>query len=234
MLHDGLGQGNNIANFPDVVHGAAAQLDLWRHSYSGLSLDAAIRKWSGGNSSPAYMAFLCSNTGMTTDTIVTKELLAGWKGLELMKAQAHWEAGKTYPMSDAQWAEAQKMVFPSATTVAPTPAPKGPSMTATTPVTPPPSILSTLSTVANKAETIVEDVARIEPTVAMFIPGSAAWQPFVLMAIPFIERALKDIAAQNGGDIFSAVIEIMQHLTPGQPNSSTLAKTTQASVGGAA
>jgi hypothetical protein len=170
------------------------------------------------------MAFLCSMTGLTTETVITSAILSGPIGLSLMKAQAHWEAGKAFPMSDAQWAEAQKMVFPSATSA---PAPKGPPMATTTPVpvTPPPTILSNLAKIAGTAETVVEDIARIEPTVAMFVPGSAAWQPFVLMSIPFIERALKDIAAQNGGDIFSAVIELLQHVTPGQPNSSILATT---------
>ena len=51
-LNDGLGQGNHAAIFPDKVHGAAAQFDLWRNKYTGLSLGAAIKKWSGGNSSP--------------------------------------------------------------------------------------------------------------------------------------------------------------------------------------
>jgi hypothetical protein len=31
-----------------------------------------------------------------------------------MKAQAQWEAGKPYPMTDAEWRQAQAMVFPVA------------------------------------------------------------------------------------------------------------------------
>ena len=77
---------------------------------------------------------------------------------------------------------------------------------------------------------VVEVVAKVEPTVAtitgMFVPGAAPVvamvQPFVLMAIPYVERALNDVAAGNGGDFMGAMIEIMQHLSKGQPNSPTL------------
>jgi len=104
-------QGNHIAVFPTKVQGAAAQFDLWRGGYAGMTLGAAIRKWSGGNSSPSYSAFLTNKTGIEMLDVVTHELLAGPKGLSLMKAQAQWEAGKPYPMTDAEWEEAQRMVF---------------------------------------------------------------------------------------------------------------------------
>jgi len=108
------GQANHIAVFPNFVQGAAAQFDLWRAAYTGMSLGAAIRKWSGGNSSSAYMKFLNQRTGIKSLDTITVELLAGPKGLALMKAQAQWEAGKPYPMTDAQWEEAQRMVFTTA------------------------------------------------------------------------------------------------------------------------
>jgi hypothetical protein len=108
------GQANHIAVFPDLVHGAAAQFALWKAGYCDMTLIAAIKKWSGHNSSAAYMAFLGKQVGVTPQTRITPALLASPKGLALMKAQAQWEAGKPYPMSDAQWAEAQSMVFPAA------------------------------------------------------------------------------------------------------------------------
>lgn len=111
-LADGLHQNNHIAVFPDRVYGAAAQFDLWNHSYTGTTLQAAVRKWSGGNSSPAYMRFLEEYTGMEPTSIVSHELLATKTGLNLMIAQAHWEAGKTYPMTIAEWEQAQRLVFP--------------------------------------------------------------------------------------------------------------------------
>jgi hypothetical protein len=108
------GQANHIAVFPDLVHGAAAQFALWKAGYCDMTLIAAIKKWSGHNSSAAYMAFLGKHVGVTPHTRITPALLASPKGIALMKAQAQWEAGKPYPMSDAQWAEAQSMVFPAA------------------------------------------------------------------------------------------------------------------------
>lgn len=124
VLNDGLGQGNNIAIFPTFVQGAAAQFDLWKSNYSGMTLDAAIRKWSGGNSSPAYMTFLKSQTGIGINDVVTIALLASPTGLALMKSQARWEAGKPYPMTDAEWQTAQHMVFPGSVPAPPPDIPK--------------------------------------------------------------------------------------------------------------
>lgn len=112
-LKDGLNQNNHIAVFPDVVHGAAAQFDLWNHSYTGTTLAAAIKKWSGGNSSAAYMAFLQKHTGLNATSFVDHITLAAPVGIALLKAQAQWEAGKPYPMTDAQWEQAQALVFPA-------------------------------------------------------------------------------------------------------------------------
>lgn len=149
-LNDGLNQGNNIAVFPDKVHGAAAQFALWARGYTGLTLLAATTKWSGGNSSTAYMTFLTSKTGLTPSSLITLSVLTSPTGLKLMKAQAQWEAGKPYPLSDAEWLQAQKLAFPNADLPA---APATPvvvskpspvSIPTPTPVTPPapsPSIL---------------------------------------------------------------------------------------------
>ena len=113
-LNDGLGQGNNIAIFPDMVHGAAAQYDLWHSSknYHTKTLAAAIETWSGGNSWRAYVSFLCAHTpGLKSSTVINDVFLNSPSGIAMMKAQAWNEAGRPYPMTDAQWAEAQKMVF---------------------------------------------------------------------------------------------------------------------------
>lgn len=122
-LADGLGQGNNIAHFPTAVQGAAAQFDLWNQHYTGMSLKAAITKWSGGNWSQQYADYLTQETGLAMSTPITSELLAGPQGLKLMKYQARWEAGTPYPLTDDQWAQAQAMVFKgTATHVAAAPA----------------------------------------------------------------------------------------------------------------
>jgi len=103
--------GNNAAIFDDPVNGAAAQFALWGKSYAGMPLSAAIAKWSGGNSSPAYAEFIQKQTGLSPDTVLTRDTLAGPQGLALAKAQARWEAGKEYPLSDDQWRTAQAKAF---------------------------------------------------------------------------------------------------------------------------
>lgn len=105
------GQGNKIAVFPTFVQGAAAQFDLWASNYTGMTLKAAIDKWSGHNSPASYVAFLEKNTGISINTKVTKALLASPAGWKLLKAQSRWEAGQPIPMTDAEWQLAQTKVF---------------------------------------------------------------------------------------------------------------------------
>ncbi len=103
--------GNNAAVFDDPVNGAAAQFALWGKHYTDMPLSAAISKWSGGNSSPAYVSFIQKQTGLSPDTVLTRDVLAGPQGVALAKAQAHWEAGRDYPLSDDQWRAAQAKAF---------------------------------------------------------------------------------------------------------------------------
>jgi hypothetical protein len=96
----------------------------------------------------------------------------------------------------------------------------------------------TASSIAATAETVVEGIMKVEPTVAtiasMFVPGAAPIvamiQPEVMLAAPFIENALKSLAAGNNGDVLSAFIQLLQHLTPGQANSPILAAPPMAST----
>lgn len=113
-LKDGTGQGNTIAVFPSKVAGACAQFDLWRSSknYRNKRLADAIRTWSGGNSVNAYIAFLTARVpGLTAGTVINAAYLKSPNGIALMKAQAWHEAGEKYPMTDAEWAQAQAKVF---------------------------------------------------------------------------------------------------------------------------
>jgi hypothetical protein len=84
-----------------------------------------------------------------------------------------------------------------------------------------------IAAAAATAEKVVEQVMRVEPMVAgiagMFVPGLSLVQPWIVMAAPFLERALTDIAANNGGDVLSAFMELLQHVSSGQPNSPVLA-----------
>lgn len=109
VLNDG--QSNHIAVFKTRINGAAAQFDLWRIGYAGKTLADAIDKWSGHNSPKGYVAALQQATGIQPSDFITTALLAGPKGVALMKAQAAWEAGRPYPMTDDEWLKAQQMVF---------------------------------------------------------------------------------------------------------------------------
>jgi hypothetical protein len=92
-----------------------------------------------------------------------------------------------------------------------------------------------ISEAAGAAEKAVEAVMRVEPMIAagvgMLVPGAApvvaTVQPIIVMAAPFIERALNAISAQNGGDAFSALLDLLNHISPGRPNSMVLAQNVQ-------
>lgn len=103
--------GNNAAVFPDPVSGAAAHFGLLNSGYVGMPLGEAVTKWSGGNNSQGYTDFVAKAAGLHPDAVLTRDILAGPQGLALTKAQARWEAGKDYPLTDQQWGEAQRRVF---------------------------------------------------------------------------------------------------------------------------
>ncbi len=114
VLHDGLGQGNNIAVFPTFVQGICAQLDLWRSSphYKDKKFSDAIHTWSGGNNTESYIQFVLSRVpGMKRDTVMNDAFWTGPQGIAFLKAQAWHEAGKQYPAPDADWIEARHRVF---------------------------------------------------------------------------------------------------------------------------
>jgi hypothetical protein len=89
-----------------------------------------------------------------------------------------------------------------------------------------PSASGSIPAAAAAAEKVVENVMKVEPMIAgiagMFVPGLSLVQPWIVMAVPFLERALTDISTSNGGDILGAFLELMQHVSKGQPNSPVL------------
>lgn len=105
-----IGGGNQIAIFSDPVNGAAAQFDLLSRNYTGLPLAEAIRKWSGGNASDAYVANIAKRTGLSPDTVLTPEFFSdAGRSIPLARAMAAHEAGADYPLSDEQWSRAFQM-----------------------------------------------------------------------------------------------------------------------------
>lgn len=109
------GQGNKIAVFPTYEQGAAAQFALWASkNYLGKTLQAAITKWSGHNSSASYARSLAKAIpGLSMSTVITLDFLKSENGWRFMKVQAQWEAGQPYPMTDEQWQAAQRLAFGS-------------------------------------------------------------------------------------------------------------------------
>lgn len=108
QLNDG--QGNRIAQFPTPEAGAAAQFDLLNSpKYANLSLDQAIAKWSGGNSSAAYSSTLAKQLGASGNTKLGDLLKEPQSAIKLAQTQAKWESGKPFPMSDQQWQNAYQL-----------------------------------------------------------------------------------------------------------------------------
>ena len=107
-----IGGGHKIAVFPDPESGAAAQFDLLDRSYTGMTLRDAIRKWSGGNSSDTYAAFVSRATGLSPDTVLTREMIRDpMIAVPLAKAMARVEAGRDYPIGDDAWMRAHARAF---------------------------------------------------------------------------------------------------------------------------
>lgn len=107
-----IGGGHKIAVFPDAVSGAAAQFDLLASSYTGQSVRQAISKWSGGNDVSGYLATLQREAGISPDHVLTREDMKNPAvAIPLAKAMSVQEAGRAYPLDDAQWSQAHAMAL---------------------------------------------------------------------------------------------------------------------------
>lgn len=103
---------HKIATFPSPIHGAAAQFALLHDNYTGLTIEAAIRKWCGGYYAATYLKVLEDQTGITKTAILTKELVREARyAIPICKAMAWQEAGKDFPLTDEEWAAAHAMAF---------------------------------------------------------------------------------------------------------------------------
>lgn len=103
------GQNNKIAVFPTMIHGAAAQFDLLNRRYTGMTLGRAIKKWSGGNHWRNYLAGVTKRTGISSGTVITKEMLQNPQiAIPLTKAMSQHEVGRKGVMSDGNWVQAHK------------------------------------------------------------------------------------------------------------------------------
>lgn len=109
--YKGKPQTNKCATFPSHQHGAAAMFDLLHRRYTGMTVEKAITRWCGSYYAAGYVKAL-SSAGVTGDDKLTKEMVENPEfAIPLCKAMAVVEAGKVYPMDDAEWLEAHQMAF---------------------------------------------------------------------------------------------------------------------------
>jgi hypothetical protein len=107
-----IGGGNRIAKFDNTESGAAAQFDLLNSKhYANRPVQDVIKQWSGGTGGQENVAEYVKSLGLDPNAVITPELLQSPAGINLAKAQARWETGREYPMSDEQWQNAQQMAF---------------------------------------------------------------------------------------------------------------------------
>lgn len=105
-------QRNRMATFPSKVSGGAAQFDLLSKSYVGMTLRAALDKWSGSNDVGGYLAVVCKATGLSpTDILTAKYVRTPKTGVRLARAMARHETGYEYPMTQAEWREAHDLAL---------------------------------------------------------------------------------------------------------------------------
>lgn len=115
---------HKIATFPTPIQGAAAQFDLLASkSYTGKTLREAITKWCGGFYVSTYLTVLQRETGVHADSVLTRDLLMNPEiAIPICRAMALQEAGRDFPMSDADWRTAHGLAFPGVDRVPDVPA----------------------------------------------------------------------------------------------------------------
>jgi hypothetical protein len=111
-----IGGGHLIAEYPDAVTGAAANMALFNRAYTGMRLDAAISKWSGGNNVGTYLNIMAKH-GFSRDMVVSPEMMKDPNfAASLLKAKMEQEVGKgpsldryRSKMTDEHWKAAHSM-----------------------------------------------------------------------------------------------------------------------------
>ncbi|HWK63953.1 MAG TPA: peptidoglycan-binding domain-containing protein [Rhizobiaceae bacterium] len=97
-----IGGGHKIARFPSPVNGAAANFDLLHRNYTGLTIGAAGRKWTGANGFGV--------PGYDPNSILTKQMLEdSASAISLLKAIAGRESGQGDNLSEDEWLQAHQM-----------------------------------------------------------------------------------------------------------------------------
>ena len=83
-----------------------------------------------------------------------------------------------------------------------------------------------IAAAAGAAETVVQNVMRVEPMIAgiagMFVPGLAMVQPWIVLIAPYLEKGLDDLSKGNNGDALAGLLQLIQHISKNGPNSPIL------------
>jgi len=103
---------HKIATFRSDVQGGSALFDLLASKYVGMTVEKAITRWCGEFYVSTYIKVLEEHGGVKRSDTLTKEMLEDpEKAIPLAKAMALQEAGREYPMTDEQWAQAHSCAF---------------------------------------------------------------------------------------------------------------------------
>lgn len=96
------GEGNKIGRFPSPVHGAAANLNLLRRKYKGLTMREVVDKWRGRPKTPVPLGFY--EHEVLDDSILNNQA----KTINLLQEMAKHES-PNFNMADSQWEAAVEM-----------------------------------------------------------------------------------------------------------------------------
>lgn len=101
---------DKIATFETYEQGAAALFHLLDRVYKGMMIADAIKKWSGNNHVNAYLKTIETRSTFKRSDYVDGDLIeTPAYAIEFARAMAHHEAGRPYPMNEAQWKQAHEL-----------------------------------------------------------------------------------------------------------------------------
>lgn len=174
---------HKIATFPSDIQGAAAMFDLLASSYCGMPVEKAIAKWCGAFYVSTYIKVLEEKGGVKRSDLLTKALLADpSKAIPLARAMAWQEAGRDYPMTDAEWLQAHECAFrqqvaPAFSHENDVPSPKAELRQAET--------VATVAKVATVVTATGSTVASVTMPPTAVIDAANAWKGFSAQVLEF-------------------------------------------------
>lgn len=161
-----------IATFPSHVQGAAAMFDLLasqEYADGKRTVRDIVTKWCGGYYVGTYMRVMNEKAGVGPDTVLTRAMLCRPDvAVPLAQAMAWQEAGRDYPMEEADWRQALVMALPEAAIAPaePEPVPE--------PLPGPPAFSPDNDTPSAKPETRQTEAVKSSGTIRAVVAAAAA------------------------------------------------------------